>query len=60
MVKTAPNDTYLEYTTPTALKNEVSTFWEIYDDKETWVMINQLVNDFTPVSSLKLMYPHKM
>ena len=45
MVKTSLKDTYLGVTTPTALKNEVSTFRKIYYDKETQVIINNLVNE---------------
>ena len=48
MVKTALKDTYLGGTTPTALKNEVSTCREIYYDRDTRVMVNQSVNEFYP------------
>ena len=34
MVKTALNDIYLWETTPTALKNEIATCWQMYYDKE--------------------------
>ena len=46
MVKIALNDTYLGGTTPTALKNGVSTCRQIYYDKETSGMVNQSVNEF--------------
>ena len=46
MVKTALNNTYLGGTTPTALQNEVSTFREIYYNRETRIMVNQSLNEF--------------
>ena len=46
MVKTALKDTYLGGKTPTALQNEVSACRKMYYDKETWVMVNQSVNNF--------------
>ena len=46
MVKTSLKDTYLGGKTPTALKNEVATCWQMYYDKENQVMINQSVNYF--------------
>ena len=44
MVKTALKDKYLGGTTPTALQNEVSTFRENYDDRDTWCVVNHPVN----------------
>ena len=44
MVKVALNGTYLGGKIPTALQNEVYTFWKTYYGMETCVMINQLVN----------------
>ena len=44
MVKTALKNTYLGLRTPTALQNEVSTFRQMYYDRETQVMFNQSVN----------------
>ena len=46
MVKSALKGTYLVWTTPTAIKNEESTCRKIYHDKDTRVMVNQLVNKF--------------
>ena len=46
IVNTALKDTYLGGTTHTALKYEVSTSRKIYYDRETHIMVNQLVNDF--------------
>ena len=46
MVKTALKDTYIGGTTPTALKNEVSTCQIIYYEKYNQVMFNQSVNQF--------------
>ena len=46
MFKTSLKDTYLGVTTPTALKNEVSTCRKMYYDKENQFMINQSVNEF--------------
>ena len=60
MVITVLKDTYLGGTTPTALKNEVSIFRKMYYDRETRVMVNQSVNEFTPNSSLKLMNSLRM
>ena len=40
MVKTSLKDTYLVVTTPAALKNEFSTFQQMYYDRETRVMVN--------------------
>ena len=54
MVKTALKDTYLGGTTPTALQNEVSTCRKIYYYKETWVMVNQSVNEFYTQFLLKI------
>ena len=54
MVHTALDDTSLVETTPTALKNEVSTFWKMYYDKETWIMLNQSVNEFYTQFVLKI------
>ena len=39
-------DPYLGGTTPTALKIEVFTCWQMYYDKQTQVMVNQSVNEF--------------
>ena len=39
-------DIYMQGTTATALKNEVSTFWKFYYDKDTWFIVNQSVNEF--------------
>ena len=36
----------MQGTTATALKNEVSTFWKFYYDKDTWFIVNQSVNEF--------------
>ena len=44
MVKTVLKDSYLGRTTPTALKNEVSTCRKMYYDRDTRVMVNQSVN----------------
>ena len=41
IVKKYLKDTHLGVTNPTALKNEVSTFRQIYYDKKTRVMVNQ-------------------
>ena len=46
MAKTALKDTYLGGTTPTALKNEVSTCRKMYYDRETRIMVNQSWNEF--------------
>ena len=46
MVKTSLKDTYIGGTTPTKMKNEVSACRKMYYDREKWVMINQLVNNF--------------
>ena len=46
MVKIALNDIYVGETTPTALKNEVSTYRKMNCKKETRVMVNKSVNDF--------------
>ena len=46
MVKTSLKDTYLVGTTPTELKNEVSTCQKMYYYRETLVMFNQSVNEF--------------
>ena len=46
MVKTSLKDTYIIVTTTPSLQNEVSTYQEQYYDKETQVMVNQLVNEF--------------
>ena len=46
MVKTALKDKYLGGTTTTALQNKVSTFRKMYYDRETWVMVNNSVNEF--------------
>ena len=46
MVKTSWKGTYLGGTTPTALKNKVSTCWQMNYDRATCVMVNQLVNEF--------------
>ena len=48
MVNTALTDTYQVVTTTKALKNGVSTCRRMYYNKETWVMANQPVNEFTP------------
>ena len=60
MSKTALKDTYFGGTTLTELQNEVSTCQQLYYDKETKVIVNQTVNEFTHFSSLKLMHNHKM
>ena len=44
MLKTALKYTYLGGITPTALQNEVSTFREMYYDRETWIMFNKSIN----------------
>ena len=54
MVKTALKDTYLGGTTPTALKNEVSTCQKMYYDRETRVMVNQSVNEFYTLLLFKI------
>ena len=46
MVKTALNNIYIGGKTPTALQNEISTFWKMYYDIETRGMVNQSVNEF--------------
>ena len=46
MVKTDLKDTYMVVTTPTSMQNEVSTRQQIYYDIETYVMVNQSVNEF--------------
>ena len=46
MVRTALKDTYLGGKNPTELQNEVSTYRQMYYDRETRVMINQSVNEF--------------
>ena len=46
MVKTSLKDTYIGGKTPIALQNEVSTCRQIYYDKDTRVMVNQLLNEF--------------
>ena len=45
-LKTALKDTYLGGTTPTALKNEVSTFHQMHYDRYTHVMVNKSLNEF--------------
>ena len=45
MVKTSLKNTYFGVKTLTALQNEVSTCQTMYYDKETLVMVNQLVNE---------------
>ena len=47
MVKIALKDTYLGGTTPTSLQNEVSTCRKNYYDRETQVILNQSVNEFS-------------
>ena len=46
MSKISLKDKYIGGKTPTALKNEVSTCRKMYYNKETWVMVNQSVNEF--------------
>ena len=46
MVKKTLKGEYLGGITPTALKNEVCIWRKICYDKETQVMVNQLVNEF--------------
>ena len=53
MVKTL-NDKYLVETTPTVLKNEVSTLHQMYYVKETSVVVNQSVNGFYTVFLFKI------
>ena len=60
MVKIALNDTYLGETTLTALENEVSIWRQMYYDRETPVIVNHSVNEFTPGSSLKLIHSHSI
>ena len=45
MVKISLKDVYLGGTTPTTLKNEVSTCPKIHYDKDKPVMVNQSLND---------------
>ena len=54
MVRTALKDTYLRVTTPTALQNEVSTCCQMYYDRETYVMVNNSVNEFYTQSLFKI------
>ena len=44
ILKTALKDAYLGGTTPTALKNEVSTFRRMYYDRQNHVMVNKSLN----------------
>ena len=53
MVKTSLKNTYLGGTNTTAPQNEVSTWRKMYDNKETQVMVNQLVNEFYSWSLFK-------
>ena len=46
MVKTALKYTYLGGKTPPSLQTEESTFWKMYYDRKTRVMVNQSVNEF--------------
>ena len=39
MVKIYLKDTHLGVTTPTTMQDEVSTYWEMHYNKETWVMV---------------------
>ena len=59
MVKTSLTDTYLGVTTPKVLKNEVSTFQQIYYDRETRVMVNKSVNEFYTRFPFKIDAPPK-
>ena len=54
MVKTALNNIYIGGKTPTALQNEISTFWKMYYDIETRGMFNQSVNEFYTRFLLKI------
>ena len=61
MSKTALKDKYTGGKTPTALKNEVSTCRKMYYNKETWVMVNQSVNEFyTPFLFMIYAPPQKL
>ena len=46
MVITSLKDVYLGETNPTSPQNEVSTFRQVYYDRETRVMVNHSVNEF--------------
>ena len=54
IVKTALKDKYLGRTTRTALKNEVSTWRQMYYDRYTRIMVNKSVNEFNTRSLFKI------